>query len=134
LFHQDGIRHETEAILAILRRVIEGDDTLVWSWVLSFENDKHPKPKPDRRDEIALWEGRAERSVGLSADLQKRSRQIAEQGIHALDAAHLATAEAGGTEVFLTCDDLVLRRAPRLRLALRILNPVAYLSEVSPSG
>ena len=100
--------------------------------MLSFENDKHPKR--DRRDEIALWEGRAERSVGLSADLQKQYREIAQQGIHALDAAHLASAEAGAAEVFLTCDDLILRRAPRLGLALRVLNPVAYFSEVSPNG
>jgi hypothetical protein len=30
----------------------------------------------------------------------------------------LASAEVGRAEVFLTCDDLVLRRAPRLGLAL----------------
>jgi len=37
---------------------MEGSDTLVWSWVISFENDKHPKP--DRRDEIAV--GKPDRS------------------------------------------------------------------------
>ena len=105
---------------------------MIWSWVLSFENDKHPKP--DRRDEIALWERRAERSVGLSAELEEQSRQIAKQGIPALDAIHLASAEAGGAEIMLTCDDLVVRRARRLRLTLRVLNPVAYLSEVSVHG
>ena len=129
---QERIRRETEATFAILRRIIEGNDSLIWSWVLTFENARHPKP--DRRDEIALWEGRADVVVTVSTDLQERARQIAQQGIPALDAAHLASAEAGGAGVFLTCDDMVLRRARRLGLALRVINPVAYLSEVSTHG
>lgn len=104
---QERIRRETESIYGILRRIVEGDDTLLWSWVLTYENFRHPKP--DRRDEIALWEGRAEKSVALSTNLQGRARQIAQQGIPALDAAHLASAEAGGANVLLTCDDVVLR-------------------------
>ncbi len=129
---QERIRRETEAIYGILRRIVEGDDTLLWSWVLNYENVRHPKP--DRRDKIALWKGRAEKSVVLSTNLQERARQIAQQGIPALDAAHLASAEAGGANVLLTCDDVVLRRAQRLGLALRVLNPVAYLNEVSAYG
>ena len=125
---QDRIRRETEAVFAVLRRIIAGSDT----WVLSFENDKHPKP--DRRDEIAVWKARSERSIAVNADLEERSHEIAQQGIPALDAAHLASAEAGWAEIMLTCDDVVLRRAPRLGLALRALNPVAYLSEVEADG
>jgi predicted nucleic acid-binding protein len=70
----------------------------------------------------------------VNADVEERTRQIAQQGIPALDAAHLASAEAGGAEILLTCDDVVLRRAARLGLALRVLNPVAYLSEVAADG
>jgi hypothetical protein len=129
---QERIRRETQAVLDVLRRIVEGSDTLVWSWVLSFENDKHPKR--DRRDEVAVWEARAERSIAVSADLEERTRQIARQGIPTLDAAHLASAEAGAAEVMLTCDDVVLRRASRLGLALRVLDPVAYLNEVAAHG
>jgi hypothetical protein len=92
-----------------------------------FENDKHPKP--DRRDEIAVWEGIAEHTVALSADLQKRAAEITQLGIPALDAAHLAAAEIGGADVVLTCDDVMIRRSVRLGLALRVLNPVAYSQE-----
>jgi hypothetical protein len=105
---------------------------LLWSWVLSFENDKHPRP--DRRDEIAVWERLSERSIPLSSGLEDRSRQIAQQGLAALDAAHLAAAEAGGADIMLTCDDVMIKRAPRLGLALRVLNPMAYLSEVTAHG
>ena len=129
---QERIRRETEAVLVILRRVMEGSDSLVWSWVLTFENDKDPKP--DRRDEIAFWEIRSERSIGLTPELEGRARQIERSGIHALDAAHLASAEIIGAEVFLTCDDAVLRRAQRLLPALRVLDPVAYLTDVEANG
>ena len=51
-----------------------------------------------------------------------------------LDAAHLAAAEIGGAEIVLTCDDVLIRRAARLGLALRVLNPVAYFNEVKDNG
>jgi predicted nucleic acid-binding protein len=129
---QERIRRETQAMLAILSRIVDGTDTLVWSWVLTFENDKHPKR--DRREEIGRWEARAERTVGLSAPVIEHAGQITSQGIQALDAAHLASAEAAGADIFVTCDDAVLRRARRLSLALRVLNPVAYLTEVEAHG
>jgi len=117
------------------REIVEtvvSDPGISWSWVLTFENARHPKQ--DRRDEIGLWEGRAEAVVTVSANLQERARQIAQHGIPALDAAHLASAEAGEADVLLTCDDVLLRRAQRLGLALRVINPVAYLNEVSTHG
>jgi hypothetical protein len=129
---QERIHLETEAVLLVLTRIVDGKDTLLWSWVMSFENDNHPRP--DRRDEIAVWEARSERSVAISDGLQERAREIVLLGIPALDAAHLAAAEVGGADVVLTCDDIMIRRAGRLGLALRVLNPVAYSKEVTGNG
>jgi hypothetical protein len=129
---QARIHRETEALFGVLTRIAEGKDTLIWSWVMSFENDQHPKP--ERRDEIAQWETRSELSVAVSESLERRALQLAQLGIAALDAAHLAAAEAGGADVVLTCDDRMRRRAGRLRLALRVLDPVAYLREVTGHG
>jgi predicted nucleic acid-binding protein len=129
---QERIRLETEAILSVLTRLIEGKETLLWSWVMSFENDKHPRP--DRRDEIAVWQAQSDRTIDLSGGLQERAREFEQQGIPALDAAHLAAAEIGGADVVLTCDDVMVRRAARLGLSLRVLNPMAYLNEVAGNG
>jgi hypothetical protein len=60
---QERIRRETEAVFAVLRRIADGSDILLWSWALTFENDKHPRL--DRREEIALWERRSEKTVAL---------------------------------------------------------------------
>ena len=75
---QERIRLETEAVLSVLTRVVEGKETLLWSWVMSFENDKHPRP--DRRDEIAVWQAQAERTVELSGGLQERAREFEQRG------------------------------------------------------
>ena len=129
---QERIRLETHAVLGILTRIVEGKDALLWSWVLSFENSKHPKP--ERRDEIAIWERRSQQSVALSSEVQERARGIVQIGIKALDAAHLASVEAGRAEIFLTCDDVIVRRAATAGLSLRVLNPVAYFEEVTGNG
>ena len=50
------------------------------------------------------------------------------------DVIHLASAEEGGADIVLTCDDILLRRSPRLELALRVVNPVAYFEEVTRDG
>jgi hypothetical protein len=129
---QERIRLETEAVYKILDRIIQGKDTLLWSWVMTYENDQHPKL--ERRDEIALWEHRAVRSVAVATNLHERARQFSQQGIPALDAAHLASAEAGEAEIMLTCDDVLLRRAQRLIIALRVMNPMAYFELEEPNG
>ena len=87
-----------------------------------------------RRDEIAVWQAQAERTVELSGGLQERAREFEQQGIPALDAVHLAAAEIGGADVVLTCDDVMVRRAGRLGLSLRVLNPMAYSKQVTGNG
>ena len=129
---QARVRQETEAIFGILDRVVRGLDSLIWSAVLTFENARHPKP--DRRQEIGLWQDRAVENVAASPEVEQRAHAISAQGVGALDAAHLASAEAGAAEVFLTCDDGVLKQAQHLGLDFRVLNPVEYLREVSPHG
>jgi len=123
---------ETEAVLLVLKRIVEGKDRLLWSWVMSFENNQQWTtpiflPKQQSRHDGLLWDE-------VSDGLQERASEIAQTGIPALDAAHLAAAEVGGADIVLTCDDIMIRRAERLGLALRVLNPVAYLKEVIGNG
>lgn len=72
--------------------------------------------------------------MAASPEVEHRAHAMSAQGVGALDAAHLASAEAGAAEVFLTCDDGLLKQAQHLGLDFRVLNPVDYLQEVSPHG
>ena len=58
-----------------------------------------------------------------------RAEELMEAGLGALDAAHVACAEAASCDCLLTCDDRLIRRARRMHLELRVQNPVEYLEE-----
>ena len=63
----------------------------------------------------------------------ERAQQLRALGVAAYDALHLACAETGQVDVFLTTDDRLLRRSEALReqLRVRVENPLAWLSEES---
>jgi hypothetical protein len=55
---------------------------------------------------------RARLADGRSQEyIERRSAQFVQAGVKALDALHLAAAEAGKADYFCTCDDRFLRRA-----------------------
>lgn len=139
---QARIRRETEAILAILARIVERTDSLVWSWALDWENARHPIA--DRREEISLWRQHTGQMIELTPAVEESTRKIHGSGIAALDAAHLACAGAAGIDVFLTRDDMLESRARELGVALpgpdsislpfRTMNPLEYWQEVREDG
>ena len=65
---QERIRRETQAVLDVLRRVIEGSDTLVWSWGAFFSNSSTPNLTVG--NDIAIWEARSERSIAVEPILR----------------------------------------------------------------
>jgi predicted nucleic acid-binding protein len=124
---QARIAQETAAVFAILQRIIDGVDQLVWSAILTFENAQHPLA--DRRTEIAQWAHRSVVNVAVTPQVATRARTLTAAGFRPLDAAHLACAEAAACDRFLTCDDQVLRRGRRVQVGLRVQNPTDYVQE-----
>jgi hypothetical protein len=61
--------------------------------------------------------------------VEDRGVEIEGLGFSALDALHLACAEAAKAHVFLTTDDALLARADRERskLAVKVANPATWL-------
>jgi predicted nucleic acid-binding protein len=53
-------------------------------------------------------------------------------GFKELDALHIACAESGDSDIFLTTDDDLLRRAKRnsVQLCVRVENPYTWLQEI----
>ena len=69
-------------------------------------------------------------TAAIFAVLQRVVDGIDRLAWSAVDAAHVACAEAAACDRFLTCDDEVVRKAARLSLRLRVLNPLTYLQEM----
>jgi predicted nucleic acid-binding protein len=63
----------------------------------------------------------------------ERATFLQKLGFGTFDALHLASAEQGQADVFLTTDDDLLRRAGRYRdeLRMRVQNPVSWYQEVA---
>lgn len=125
--NQARIAQETEAVFAILHRITQGIDHLVWSDILTFENAQHPFV--DRRVEIAQWAHRAIVHIAMTPLIVARAHALASTGFRALDAAHLACAEAAACDRVLTCDDQMLRTARRVPVVVPVHNPVTYREE-----
>jgi len=124
---QDRIRLESEAVLLILSRCRRGEWFLLGSEVIEFEIDQ--MPDEERRRRVTLLANNARRRVLVEDAVVTRAEELEAMGFGAEDALHLACAEAAGTDVFLTTDDRLLKRAQRqaghLRVAVR--NPLEWL-------
>jgi hypothetical protein len=119
---------ESEAVLVILEWIESGELTLVSSAALVYENLK--SPLVERRDYVATYLDLAESFVSASPALLERGRQIEQQGIRAIDALHLASAERGRVKWFVTCDDRILKRTRlgKLDVAVEVGTPVEFVA------
>lgn len=125
---QNRIREETYAVLEILQRIVDGHDLLVWSTALTIELTAHPEE--EIRTHLLGWEKLSQSKLTSKNVRRERIEALVTLGLKTLDATHVAFAESGNCEVFLTCDDRLLRTAKRLVLPLRSMNPVEYLQGV----
>ena len=89
-------------------------------------------PDPDRRHDAEEVLSFANEVVVPQSAEAARAKRIEEVGFSPFDALHLASAELGGADVFLTTDDDLLRRARRSvgLLRVRVENPVLWYEEV----
>lgn len=128
---QDRIRLEAEAVLLILERVQGGQHELVSSDVHGLEIAKATNAR--RREQIGDLLKLAVQHVTVGKREADHAKELEAMGFGAFDALHLACAEAGAVEVFLTTDDRLLKRAIRHanELFVRVVNPAAWLLEMS---
>jgi hypothetical protein len=127
---QDRIRLEAEAVLLILARLAAAE----WHWICSevviYEVDQ-TADETRRLRTRALTEAAHQFVLVGDAEVE-RGEALEALGFQDFDALHLACAESGGAELFLTTDDRLRRRAVRHaeQLRLRVENPLTWLEEV----
>ena len=129
--NQARIRLEAEAVLMALTRCETGDYEWIGSEVIDFEINRTPDRERRRRTQVLASHAR-EYVVAGKAEFE-RAQQLEAWNISALDALHLACAECGGADVFLTTDDQLLRKVAAYadQLRIRVENPLTWLREES---
>lgn len=114
---QPRISLETQALIVILQMVEVNELDLVSSSVLDYENSRNPFPIRQQWVSRCLQLTRLYQSV--NEEIRVRAQLLETEGLGAIEALHLACAEATETDYFLTCDDRLIRR---YRGELQVLN------------
>ena len=114
---------ETLSKLDIQRQMRDGVVEYVWSEVLDFEVGK--SRFVDRKRQIAPWAEGAAVYVELDEAIRLRAREFEAAGVKAMDALHLACAEAADCDWFFTTDRSFLNKAKPMA-KVRVANPVEF--------
>ncbi|MBA3248006.1 MAG: PIN domain-containing protein [Pyrinomonadaceae bacterium] len=127
---QARIHLEAEAVKLLLARVEAGE----FLWVSSEAVDDEVLQNPDAEHALKamLLVTHAALKIAVEEKEIRRAAELERLGFTGFDALHLASAESGGVQVFLTTDDKILKRAARLatQLAVRVVNPLPWLQEI----
>ena len=127
---QPRVRFETEAISLILEKLHQQE----WDWVGSemLLHEVSQNPDLENRQRVLSFASMAHQVVELTEKILRRAEELEEAGFDPYDAIHLACAEFGKAEVFLTTDDQILKVANRKKslFSFTVENPVKWLEEV----
>jgi predicted nucleic acid-binding protein len=132
---QDRIRLETEAILSIYRKCRVGEWQLISSEVIDLEIAQTKNIK--RLEQLRLAISIAQEKCLLTDEIRHRVIELTQLGFKPFDAAHIASAEDGGADAFLTTDDRLFKRANRCsnQLSVKVYNPVNWFISIDqPQG
>ncbi len=127
--NQEIIHVESETILNILSKTLEGTYEIVGSDALEYELYQI-KDHIKRQNVIDLYEESVKLRIEEADEINNRAKEIREQSnIHFLDSLQIAYAEAGEAEVMLTTDYKLEKMASYLSLKIRVINPVKFVLE-----
>ena len=123
------IRLESETIIFILQNF----NLPQWEWISSeiLQLEIELIPVIEMREHLLLIASHAHRVVRLQQKEVKRAQQLQRIGFNAFDALHLACAESGNADIFLTSDQELLEQATQIsdKLNISVVNPL-WLLEV----
>lgn len=127
-FHFGGTK-DAKIPVGLLALCEAGQIELVSSEALIYEAEQNPLPM--RQEHALAILAKAQSTVPTSENVKARAKEFLAQGIHPLDALHLASAEQSQADYFCTCDDQLLRTSGRLlNLQVKVLSPVELIQEI----
>jgi hypothetical protein len=127
---QERIRLETEAIILLPSRLERKEWTWLGSQAVVIEIDK--MPDADQRLRLKRVIEFISLTIGIGEKELERAGEFQKLGFAGLNAVHLACAESGKVDVFLTTDDRLLKLSKRLakKLHIKVENPLDWMKEM----
>ena len=104
-----------------------------WEWIGSeiLELELEQTPNVEKRERLILSASRSDFSINIEQIEDMRAHELEKLGFHSFDALHIACAESGKADIFLTTDDKLLKLATRQseQLKVTVANPLTWLLE-----
>jgi len=127
---QDRIHMESEAIITIFKHIEYSDWLLINSGVVNYEISK--TSDIERKERLLSLVGSASEFVSVNQEIYARAKKIQELGIKTYDSLHIACAECGNADVFLTTDDRLIKAVKRNsnEIKIEVENPLLWLYKV----
>jgi len=120
------VQLETEAKLLIQQKIRKNDISLIWSFMLEYENSANPDT--DVSYTIAAWEQRARVTVEPNQDIVTRAKEFQILGFDPKDSLHLSCAIEARADCFLTVDKGILKHRHKMT-DLDIKNPLEFFGQ-----
>ena len=120
---------EAEAVLGIISYCDAGALTLISSEALIYEMKQNVQAA--RKEHAQAILSKANFIAQIDPSVEQRTAEFLDRGIKAMDAVHVALAEAAAVDYFCTCDDRFLRKLKRMNdLLIRPLSPLELIEEL----
>ncbi|HHT9147332.1 MAG TPA: type II toxin-antitoxin system VapC family toxin [Candidatus Wunengus sp. YC61] len=121
----ETIRLESEAKLFVQEKIHNGSISLVWSFILDFENNANPYD--NQKELIAEWKQISCENVTAEMAVLERARDVATiYRVKPKDAIHIASAIFAHCDYFLTTDRQLLKKVSSLK-EIRTINPIDFI-------
>jgi len=120
-----SIYQETQAKLMIQDLVKSNMFTLVWSFILDFENSANPDD--NIKEEIFAWKIVSSVMIYSEKGILAYAKELTLSGFGKKDALHIASAHKAKTDFFITVDKGIIRKA-NLVNSIKILSPIDFIN------
>jgi len=122
----ETVRLEAEAKILIQSLLLNNSLELVWSFILTIENDENPYE--DIKNEISEWKKRATNYIPPSESTENLAQKISDLGIKQKDAIHLSCAIEAKSMYFITTDRKLIHKARNNINEIEIINPIDFIA------
>jgi len=126
---QVNIQMEAMACEEIFARAERKIIRLIWSFM--HEDENLLCPFLERKASIARLAAVCKTRIGPTREIHDLAMEFQRKAkLSAKDAVHLACAFSAESGFFITCDYDLIKRAARLDMAIKIMNPMDYIRKV----
>jgi predicted nucleic acid-binding protein len=120
---------ETQAKLFIQSKIEDGEYDLIWSFMLTAENEANIDN--DKKDKISNWIKKSRSYIKYEKKIENIAYQIQDKtGIHSKDALHIACAITAGADYFITTDIKILKKTKIIN-EIKIINPIEFIESIT---